>query len=120
MPIGSHSYQTRAAPRALESARQAGEVGIVARASWLVGAAATALDSPAATEAIEAYRDAAAMAERIGMRPLTAHCHFGLGKVYQRTGKRQEAQEHLATATTIYREMGMTYWLERAQAACGS
>ena len=104
------------AARALEGARQAGEVAIVARASWLVGAAATALDPPAATEAIEAYRDAAAMAERIGMRPLVAHCHLGLGKLYRRTGKQQDAQRHLTTATTMYREMGMTYWLDKAEA----
>ena len=51
------------------------------------------------------------------MRPLVAHCHLGLGKLYRRTGKRQEAQEHLTTATTMYREMGMTYWLEKAKAA---
>ena len=50
------------------------------------------------------------------MRPLVAHCHLGLGKLYQRTGKREQAQEHLATATTMYREMGMTYWLEKAEA----
>ena len=41
------------------------------------------------------------------MRPLVAHCHLGLGKLYRRTGKRDEAQEHLTTATTMYREMGM-------------
>ena len=50
------------------------------------------------------------------MRPLVAHCHLGLGKLYGRTGKRHEGQEHLTTATTMYREMGMTYWLEKAQA----
>ena len=50
------------------------------------------------------------------MRPLVAHCHLGLGKLYRRTGKRQEAQEHLATATTMYREMDMPFWLERAEA----
>ena len=44
-----------------------------------------------------------------GMRPLVAHCHLGLGKLYHRTDKREQAQEHLATATTMYREMGMTY-----------
>jgi len=49
------------------------------------------------------------------MRPLIAHCHLGLGKLYRRTGKREHAQEHLTTATTIYREMGMTYWLEQAE-----
>ena len=50
------------------------------------------------------------------MRPLVAHCHLGLGKLYQRSGNRQEAQEHLATAMTMYREMSMTYWLEQAEA----
>ena len=52
----------------------------------------------------------------LGMRPLVAHCHLGLGKLYRRTGKREQAQEHLTTATTMYREMGMTYWLEQAEA----
>ena len=42
------------------------------------------------------------------MRPLVAHCHLGLGKLYRRTGKREQAQEHLTTATTMYREMDMT------------
>jgi predicted ATPase len=48
-------------------------------------------------------------------RPLVAHCHLGLGKLYRRTGKREQAHEHLTTATTMYREMGMTYWLEQAE-----
>ena len=47
--------------------------------------------------------------------PLVAHCHLGLGKLYQ-TGKREQAQEHLATATTMYREMDMRFWLEQAKA----
>ena len=50
------------------------------------------------------------------MRPLVAHCYLGLGKLYHRTGKREQAQEHLTTAMTMYREMGMTYWLEQADA----
>jgi hypothetical protein len=48
------------------------------------------------------------------MRPLVGHCHLGLGKLYRRTGKREEAQEHLTTATTMYREMDMRFWLEEA------
>jgi hypothetical protein len=43
------------------------------------------------------------------------HCHLGLGKLYRRADKREHAQEHLATATTMYRGMGMTYWLEKAE-----
>jgi hypothetical protein len=49
--------------------------------------------------------------------PLVAHCHLGLGNLYRRTGQREQAQEHLATATAMYREMGMTYWLESASDA---
>jgi hypothetical protein len=45
-----------------------------------------------------------------------AHCHLGLGKLNRRTGQREQAQEHLTTAMTMYREMGMTYWLEKAGA----
>jgi hypothetical protein len=55
------------------------------------------------------------LAGELGMRPLVAHCHLGLGKLYFRTDKREQAREHLATATTMYREMGMTYWLEKAE-----
>jgi hypothetical protein len=50
------------------------------------------------------------------MRPLIAHCHLGLGKLYRHTGKRAQAEERVATATTMYRDMGMTYWLEKAEA----
>jgi hypothetical protein len=50
------------------------------------------------------------------MPSLIAHCHLGLGKLYRRTDKRQQAREHLATATRMSREMGMTYWLKKAEA----
>jgi hypothetical protein len=49
------------------------------------------------------------------MLPLVAACHFGLGTLYRRTDKPEQAQAHLTTATTMYRGMGMTYWLERAE-----
>jgi len=88
----------------------------VARATWLIAGATAALDPAAAHDASRAYRDASDVAERLGMRPLVAHCHLGLGKLYQRTGNREQAQEHLTTATAMYREMGMTYWLEQAEA----
>ena len=49
------------------------------------------------------------------MRPLVAHCHLGLGKLHSSTGKRDQAREHLTTATTMYREMDMRFWLEKAE-----
>jgi hypothetical protein len=51
------------------------------------------------------------------MRPLVAHCHLGLAKLYRRAGKREETQEHLTTAMTMYREMDMRFYLEQAEAA---
>jgi hypothetical protein len=48
------------------------------------------------------------------MRPLVAHCHHGLANLYHRAGKRERAQEHSTTATSMYREMEMTSWLEKA------
>ena len=57
---------------------------------------------------------ALALAEPRGMRPLVAHCHLGLGRLYQRTGTREQAHEHLMTATAMYREMDMPFWVEQA------
>jgi hypothetical protein len=62
------------------------------------------------------YRQALALAEELGMRPLIAHCHVGLGKLYRRIGNRQQAEEHLTTATAMMREMEMELWLEEAEA----
>ena len=56
-----------------------------------------------------------ALATDVGMRPLVAHCHFGLAKLHAKIGQREEAQAHLATATTLYREMDMRFWLEQVE-----
>lgn len=53
------------------------------------------------------------------MRPLAAHCHLGLGKLYRRTGQRDQSREHVAIATTMYRQMDMRFWLEQAQGDVG-
>jgi hypothetical protein len=65
------------------------------------------------------YRKALALAEARGMRPLVAHCHLGLGKLYRRTGKPEQAREHLRTATAMYREMDMRFWLEQVERELG-
>jgi tetratricopeptide (TPR) repeat protein len=63
------------------------------------------------------YDDCIAMAEPMELNPLVAHCHAGLAKLLGRTGKHiDDAQEHLTIATTKYREMGMTYWIVKAEA----
>ncbi len=104
------------AGRGLELAQQNKERGNEAQALWLLGETFSRRELPDVEQAERRYREALALADELDMRPLVAHCHFGLGKLYRRTGKRQEAQEYLTTAATMYREMGMTYWLAQAEA----
>lgn len=40
--------------------------------------------------------------------------HLGLGTLHRRTSLREQAHEHLATATTMYRVMDMQFWLQKA------
>jgi tetratricopeptide (TPR) repeat protein len=94
----------------------AGRQGLMAHALHLRGDIATHTDSFDAETGEAHYRQALALAEPRGMRPLVAHCHLGLSKLYQRTGRREQAGEHLATATTMYREMDMSFWLEQLEA----
>lgn len=105
------------ARRALTVARQCRGRGCEAYLLWLVGRIAMERAPLEAPDSEASYRGALALAGDLGMRPLVAHCHLGLGKLYRRTGKREQAQEHLTTATTMYREMGMRFWLEQAEAA---
>jgi tetratricopeptide (TPR) repeat protein len=72
---------------------------------------------PADVETARAsYREAMALADELGMRPQVAHCHLGFGRLYGRLDRHQEARPHLATAATMYREMDMRSWLEKAEA----
>jgi class 3 adenylate cyclase/tetratricopeptide (TPR) repeat protein len=102
------------AREALALSRRVGARGSVAHALCLAGDVAS---TRGAEDAEGDYREALALAGEVGLRPLVAHCHLGLGKLSRRTGNRQQAQEHLATATTMYREMGMRSWREQAEAA---
>jgi class 3 adenylate cyclase/tetratricopeptide (TPR) repeat protein len=112
--LGRLDEARRLCARAVESAP--GRPGFAAHALHLLGDIATHPDRLDAESGEAHYQKALTLAEPRGMRPLVAHCHLGLGKLYRRTGRRQEAQEHLATATTMYREMDMWFWLERAEA----
>jgi tetratricopeptide (TPR) repeat protein len=62
-----------------------------------------------------AYAKGAALAELLGMRPLIAHCHLGLGEVYRRDGERRRAEDEMTTAARMYEEMSMPQWRTRAE-----
>ena len=50
------------------------------------------------------------------IRPLVARCHLDLGTLYRRNGNSQQAEERLNIATSMFREMGMGFWLKKAEA----
>ena len=104
------------ATKAVAFARERGERGFEAWALRLQAEIALAAQPPDVATAERRYREATALAAALEMRPLLAHCHLGLGKLYRRTGQRPEAQEHLTTATSMYSEMDMRFWLEPAEA----
>ena len=93
--------------------RRLGARGLETHALSLMGGVAAA---SGAENAEGYYREALALAEPRGMRPLIAHCHFGLGKLHRRRGNREQGQVHLTIAMAMYREMGMGYWPEQAEA----
>jgi hypothetical protein len=97
-------------------ARSLRSAGFAADAFRLLGDIATHPDRFDAETGEACYRKALALAEPRGMRPLVGHCHLGLGTLYRRTGKPQDAIDHLNAATTMYREMDMRFWLEQAEA----
>jgi tetratricopeptide (TPR) repeat protein len=72
---------------------------------------------PCRDEALSDWGRLIDLATELSMRPELAHCHLGLGKLYRRTGDRVKGQEHLTTAVTMYRQMGMGFWLTQAEAA---
>jgi len=106
----------RHARQALDLARKRKARGFEASALFQLGAVHAHASLPDVLQAEMRYREALALAEPRGMRSLVAHCHLGLGTLYRRTGKREQAQEHLTTATAMYREMDMRFWLEQAVA----
>jgi class 3 adenylate cyclase/tetratricopeptide (TPR) repeat protein len=100
--------------RALASHQQ--ESGNEAWVLHLLGQIAARGDPPNPEAAGRNYCAALARAEKLEMRPLQAHCHFGLGTLYCQSGDQAKAAEHLTTAIRAYREMDMGSWLMQAEA----
>jgi class 3 adenylate cyclase/tetratricopeptide (TPR) repeat protein len=103
------------ADRAVMFARGRGERGNEAWALRLLGDIASHHARPDVATAAAHYGAAMTLAFELDMRPLVAHCHLGLGRLYGRTGNPEQVQEHLSTATGMYGEMGMTSWLEKLE-----
>jgi tetratricopeptide (TPR) repeat protein len=98
-------------------ARERGERGYEAWALRLLGEMASHQSRPDVAAAEARYGAAVALADELGMRPLQAHCHRGLGTLYAKIGRLEQARAKLSTAIDLYRAMAMTFWLPQAEAA---
>jgi predicted ATPase/class 3 adenylate cyclase len=105
------------AVRGLEFCRAHAQQGEQAWALRLLGEIYAHRHPPEAELAEATYREALALAEALGMRPLQAHCHLGLGTLYAKTGQQEQAHAELSTAIEMYRAMDMTFWLPETEAA---
>jgi tetratricopeptide (TPR) repeat protein len=105
------------AQQARDLARQRGERAYEAFALRQLGAVRTHTDPPDVEQAETLYRQALDLAGALRMRPLVAHCHFGLGTLYAKIGRPEQARAELSTAIELYRAMDMTFWPPQAEAA---
>jgi tetratricopeptide (TPR) repeat protein len=105
------------AEQALALARAHQERGNQAYALRLLGEIATHRDPPEVVQADTNYRQALALADELGMRPLAAHCHRSLGQLYAKLGRWEQAHTELSAAIALYNAMNMTFWLPEAKAA---
>jgi class 3 adenylate cyclase/tetratricopeptide (TPR) repeat protein len=105
----------RLASEALRLAVEQGERGNEAYARHLVAEIHAARDMipPPSTE--QDYVDAMSVAVELGMRPLAARCHAGLGLLLHRIGRPNEGRHHLGTATEMFRELAMRFWMEKLE-----
>jgi tetratricopeptide (TPR) repeat protein len=105
------------ATHTLEFARAFKQRGNQAWLLRLLGEIAVQRDPPSVEQAGDDYRQALALAEELGMRPLVAHCHLGLGKLYRAIDRGEQARAELSTAIDLYHTMDMTFWLPQAEVA---
>jgi tetratricopeptide (TPR) repeat protein len=101
--------------RALALARAHGERGHEAAALRLMADVAAAQQPPLLSMAAEHYTAAIALADELGLRPLLARSHLGLGQLHRRNGRTFEAEAHLATAIVLFSDLGMWSWLDRSE-----
>jgi tetratricopeptide (TPR) repeat protein len=107
------------AERALALTREHQERGNQAWALRLLGEIAAQCEPPERDQAAAHYRQALALADELGMRPLVAHCHRGLGTLYVTAGQPEQARAELSTAIDLYHAMDMSFWLPQAEVALG-
>jgi tetratricopeptide (TPR) repeat protein len=115
--LAGHLEEAQAlAERVLVFAHEHQERGHQAYALRLAGDITARSEPPQSASSEIHYRQALALAEELGMRPLQAHCHRGLSTLYARLGQWEQARTELGAALDLYQAMDMTFWLPQVEA----
>jgi tetratricopeptide (TPR) repeat protein len=114
---GCHDEAMARARHGLELYRERKQRGAQAWMLCRLGELHSLRASPEIERAEDAYRQALTLADDLGMRPLQAHCHRGLGILYATLGQHDPARCELSTAIAMYRAMDMTFWLPQTETA---
>lgn len=114
---GDTKEAIRNAEEALSIFSQREERGFAAWALYYMAKIKSEDKSEQIQHAIQTYRQAMEQARGLGMRPLVAHNHLGLGQVYIKKGEPRKARSELMAAIDLYRSMGMSFWLPEAESA---
>jgi tetratricopeptide (TPR) repeat protein len=113
--VGDFALAAETLSNALSLAEEGEERGFE---SWaMLVMARISFDAGLYGEAEKRYRLTLEQASTLSMRPLVAHCHEGLGRLYLRTRRNEEAHTELAAALEMFRSMNMGFWLQKAESA---
>jgi len=115
LAAGDLAAATAAANEGLGLARAVGEQGNGAWLEHLLGEIAARESGPDSELAERHFRTAMRLASKLGMRPLVAHCHLGLGRLYQRRGPVAKASAQITNALSQFRRMNAPFWAQQAE-----
>jgi tetratricopeptide (TPR) repeat protein len=105
----------KTAVKALHLCRTLGQRGAEAQSLYLLGEIACSNEPPDLEAARRRFGEAMARAQELGMQSLVARCHLSLGELGRRRGQHARARQHLDIAASLYREMGISFWLEKVE-----
>jgi tetratricopeptide (TPR) repeat protein len=113
--LGKMALATETVSNALRFADEGEERGFEAWAMLVMGKIKA--EDGRSEEAEEWYQRALQHASNLLMRPLVAHCHKGLGHLYLKSEKNEEARSELQAAIELHRSMDMGFWVPEAESA---
>jgi ATP/maltotriose-dependent transcriptional regulator MalT len=111
---GRLEHARQRAADALDLARRHGQRGSEAYA-LCIAAEASMEAAEGQLRAEVGFREAAALADALGMRPLRGRCDLEMGRLAERRGLGAAARDPIEAAAALFRELGMLVWLRRAE-----